>query len=158
VTSSEWLSIWNQHAHLLSLAALAMGLLALVRYRSLKRALPGLVAAAEQRTRRSEGERVAELEGRVKGLLEAHQSQWEEWKRQAREAARPIADVGRLDPDTAGNRLDRKHQVLALAQMGLGPRDISRKLRLPLGETELLLGIWENFKTSENQNGRARLQ
>lgn len=158
MTSSEWLAIWTQYAHLLSLAALGMGLVALIQYRSLKRALPGLVAAAEQRARRSEGERVAELEGRVKGLLEAHQSQWEEWKRHARETSRPLAEAVRVEPDAAGNRLDRKHQVLALAQMGMGPRDISRKLRLPLGETELLLGIWENFKTSEIQNGRARLQ
>jgi hypothetical protein len=47
-------------------------------------------------------------------------------------------------------RLEKKHRVISLAQMGFDSRDIARKLRLSRGETELLLGLSQRFAYSEN--------
>jgi hypothetical protein len=52
-----------------------------------------------------------------------------------------------------GSRLEKRHQVLALAQMGMDSRDISRKLRLSQGETELLLGLREGLALAGAQRG-----
>jgi hypothetical protein len=62
--------------------------------------------------------------------------------------------TGPARPDgPSGGRLDKRHQVMSLAQMGLDSRDISRKLRLSRSETELLLGLGECFRTTEAPNG-----
>jgi len=55
-----------------------------------------------------------------------------------------------LPEEAAENRLEKKHRVISLAQMGFDSRDIARKLRLSRGETELLLGLSQRFAYSEN--------
>ncbi|MFQ5738021.1 MAG: hypothetical protein ACE5JX_03335 [Acidobacteriota bacterium] len=43
--------------------------------------------------------------------------------------------------------LDRKHHVVSLAQQGLEPHDIARRLNMPRGETDLVLGLSKNFSS-----------
>jgi hypothetical protein len=42
------------------------------------------------------------------------------------------------DPDLP---LERRHQVLALARQGIGLEDIVKRLKAPVGETELILNL-----------------
>lgn len=51
--------------------------------------------------------------------------------------------------------LDKKHQVCSLARQGLAAEEISRKLNLYPGETELVLGL---TKFTEKNNARPSLQ
>lgn len=53
---------------------------------------------------------------------------------------------------SSGGRLDKRHQVMSLAHMGFDSKDIARKLRLSRGETELLLGLCEQFVTMETSH------
>lgn len=62
----------------------------------------------------------------------------------------PSANTGQTPGSPHGLRLEKKHQVVSLAQMGFNSRDISRKLRLCRGETELLLGLCGRFATGES--------
>jgi hypothetical protein len=57
-------------------------------------------------------------------------------------APAPAADA---TPKPSG--LDKKHYVVSLAQRGLGPMDISRRLKIYRGETELVLGLNKRFPT-----------
>lgn len=103
--------------------------------------------------------RLAEIENRIEALGQSQRTAWEEYRRDlaGRGLRWSLRSTRSVEPE-GGSRLDKKHQVVSLAQKGLDSRDISRKLRLPLGETELLLGLWENFAASGTQDGGDKLQ
>lgn len=52
------------------------------------------------------------------------------------------------------SRLEKKHQVVALAERGFGIDVISKKLKLYPGETQLFLGLCKYFRDSERRNER----
>jgi hypothetical protein len=54
--------------------------------------------------------------------------------------------------------LDKKHQVCSLARQGLATEEISRKLNLYRGETELVLGLRKYAARTEINNARTSLQ
>ena len=59
-------------------------------------------------------------------------------------------------PSTVG--LDKKHQICFLARQGLATDEISRKLNLYPGETELVLGLNEYGTRTENRSAQTSLQ
>ena len=65
---------------------------------------------------------------------------------------RSLSDATRVKK-ASSSPLDRKHQVVSLAQMGLDSKGISRRLRLSQGEAELLLGLKERYSAEiEDEN------
>jgi len=54
--------------------------------------------------------------------------------------------------------LDKKHQVCSLARQGLATEEISKKLNLYRGETELVLGLRNYSARTETDNARTSLQ
>lgn len=152
---TELVAIWSQVQPAVNLGLALLCLVLILEVGRGRRQARVLIAEAEQRLSQCLTGRTAELEGRFRGFIDAHQAQCDELGRQLREESARSGRI-RAEHDPA-SRLDKKHQVLSLAQMGLAPRDISQKLRLPLGETELLLGIWENFNSGETLHGRSRL-
>lgn len=147
-------STWTQYLLVINLALILLWLVQAFWILKSQRRIPAWARELEQRMGQALATRTAELEGRIQACLQAQQSQREELRRWVREESR--AAYPRPEPEPV-TRLDKRHQVYSLAQMGLDSRDISRKLRLPLGETELLLGIWENFNRAEKQHDRTRL-
>lgn len=147
-------STWTQYLLVINLALVLLGLAQAFWILKRQRRIPAWAQEIEQRMGQTLATRAAELEGRIQACLQMQQSQREELHRRLRDESRAAYPPPELQPLT---RLDKRHQVYSLAQMGLDPRDISRKLRLPLGETELLLGIRQNFNRAENQHGRTRL-
>jgi len=59
-------------------------------------------------------------------------------------------------PETVG--LDKKHQICVLARQGLATDEISSKLNLYRGETELVLGLSEYGARTEKQGAQTSLQ
>jgi len=91
-----------------------------------------------------------------KRITELEKSQREFFRsvdtRLSRLEMRSLSDATRFRP--SNSTLDRKHQVVSLAQMGLDVKKISRRLRMSQGETELLLGLKERYR-AERENDRA---
>jgi hypothetical protein len=54
--------------------------------------------------------------------------------------------------------LDKKHQVCSLARQGLATEEISKKLNLYRGETELVLGLRDYSARTEINDARTSLQ
>ena len=54
--------------------------------------------------------------------------------------------------------LDKKHQVCSLARQGLAAEEISRKLNLYRGETELVLGLRDYGARTEINDARTSMQ
>jgi len=54
--------------------------------------------------------------------------------------------------------LDKKHQVCSLARKGLATEEISKKLNLYMGETELVLGLKNFGARTELNDARTSLQ
>lgn len=144
-------STWLQYLVVVNLALMVLGLAQALWVAGRQRRTLAAAREIGQRVEQSLATRTAELEGRIQACLQIQQSLGEEMRRWLREESRTVY------PRQEVTRLDKRHQVYSLAQMGLDSRDISRKLRLPLGETELLLGIRENFNSAEQQHGRSRL-
>lgn len=59
-------------------------------------------------------------------------------------------------PSTLG--LDKKHQICFLARQGLATDEISKKLNLYRGETELVLGLRAYGTRSEKRSAQTNLQ
>jgi hypothetical protein len=68
---------------------------------------------------------------------------------------RAFSEAARLRQNSSP--LDRKHQVVTLAQRGLDSKGISQRLRLSRGEAELLLGLKEHY-SAESENDDRTLQ
>lgn len=80
------------------------------------------------------------LHARISTLEESHASALAELQRElARVRLREASPESRAKP--GGFNLDKKHHVVSLAQKGLDSEDISRRLRIYQGETELVLGL-----------------
>jgi hypothetical protein len=54
--------------------------------------------------------------------------------------------------------LDKKHHVVTLAQRGLNTADISKKLKIYQGETELVLGLKDYVANRETSHERNKMQ
>ncbi|MFB3901862.1 MAG: DUF6115 domain-containing protein [Acidobacteriota bacterium] len=89
------------------------------------------------------------LEKRLQASVQAAASSFPECSKEVHEELirklaqwemRKMASTERELTAKAG-RLEKKHQVLLLARSGLNNHEISNKLRLPRGETELLLDL-----------------
>lgn len=118
-----------------------------------ERQLTRTVQLMEARIRRSIELERSQLEGRFQGLCGEQKAAFEQL--QASLAEKELRSRARLESPQfgTGSRLEKRHQVLALAQMGMDSRDISRKLRLSRGETELLLGLREDLILAGAQRG-----
>jgi hypothetical protein len=110
-----------------------------------ERNLTRLVHLMEARIRRSAELEKTQLESRFQALGTEQKEAFERLR--AELAEHELRFRTRVDAPSSGigNRLEKRHQVLALARMGMDSRDISRKLRLSRGETELLLGLREDL-------------
>jgi phosphomevalonate kinase len=64
---------------------------------------------------------------------------------------RSFSDIAKSVRPSA-SPLDRKHQVVSLAQMGMDSKGISKRLRLSRGEAELLLSLKDRY-SAENEDG-----
>lgn len=122
-----------------------------------RRGLDNLLQTLDGRIRRfSETER-SELEFLLQRLAEEQRQNLDALRnRLVENELRQQAGLTRSDC-LSGGRLDKRHQVMSLAQMGFDSRDISRKLRLSRGETELLLGLCERFRNVETLDGERAL-
>lgn len=118
-----------------------------------RRGINGLLQTLDARIRRfGEAER-SELVVHLRRLGEEQRQSTEALKNHFLESELRRYTGSTHSDCPSGGRLDKRHQVMSLAQMGLDSRDISRKLRLSRGETELLLGLCERFRTMETPDG-----
>jgi hypothetical protein len=54
--------------------------------------------------------------------------------------------------------LERRHQVLALARQGVNTQDIAKRLKAPLGETELILNLRKYMGGESSPAGKTQKQ
>ncbi len=115
--------------------------------------LTRLVQLMEARIRRSVELEKSQLEARFHALNKERKEAFEQLR--AELAENELRSRTRVDVPSSGigNRLEKRHQILALARMGMDSRDISRKLRLNRGETELLLGLREDLVGAGTERG-----
>ncbi len=146
--------IWAAAGVFLAVHCLALCLASIAQRRNLVRRLQLL----EEGFHRAQAQERSNLEHRLRELGE-HQKESLEALRNGLAESRLRSHPGGLGPLEAapGTRLEKKHRVVSLAQMGFDSRDISRKLRLSRGETELLLGLSEHFASPENGHDRDSL-
>jgi len=132
---------------LLALAILTAGQVILFRVlrAGQERNLARLVHLMEARIRRSVELEKTQLESRFQALNTEQKEAFERLRAELAENELRIRTRADVPSSGIGNRLEKRHQVLVLAQMGMDSRDISRKLRLSRGETELLLGLREDL-------------
>ncbi len=122
-----------------------------------RRAAEQLFQRMEARIRALGDKERAELEARLERFREEQHRSFESFRiRLAEGELRKQIGSTRADCASVG-RLDKRHQVMSLAQMGFDSRDISRKLRLSRGETELLLGLCDRFMTAETPDATPAL-
>jgi hypothetical protein len=65
---------------------------------------------------------------------------------------------GSFGKTTRAFDLDKKHHVVTLAQRGLNTADISKKLKIYQGETELVLGLKDYVTNRETSHERNKMQ
>jgi hypothetical protein len=100
-------------------------------------------------------DRIRSLEEEMSALRSEQSDRWSEVRKTvARLEFRGGAGTERIQrPSMVG--LDKKHQVCSLARQGFATEEISKKLNLYPGETELVLGL---TKLTESRNARTSLQ
>ena len=103
------------------------------------------------------GERIRRLE---EDLASVRRGQREHWTELRQSVAR-LEFGGNKAPTRFGRAasvgLDKKHQVCFLARQGLATDEISRKLNLYPGETELVLGLRDFGARTEKQSAQTSL-
>lgn len=135
----------SELSNALSLPVVALGCAAGLLIQSLL-----WVVASRQKTRRFHRELMA-LEQKFREEQARLEKRLEETLESQNQVAGELrSDLSRLNrivlsapaaPPASRPPLDKKRYVMTLAQQGLGVEDISRRLKLHRGETELLLGL-----------------
>jgi len=125
---------------LLFVVGLEAGLIVALVVRQ-SRAFSKQMTLLEVRVRKGLEWQWSRIEERFGRLEEGSRTQWEELQRGWAERELRRAVSLRPQGEVASGRLEKRHKIQVLAEAGLTPREIARKLRLSLGETELLLGL-----------------
>jgi len=117
-----------------------------------------------RKTARALRETQRELQSRLdrleKELVSAQNEQRERWSEVRKTIARLEFKSGGVSEHTQRSTtfgLDKRHQVCALARQGLAAEEISKKLKLYRGETELLLGLRKYGSGTEKNDARTSL-
>jgi hypothetical protein len=97
-----------------------------------------------------------ELDGRFSALAQEQKESMGEVRRLVgRMELRRIS--GNFSKTTRAFDLDKKHHVVSLAQRGLDAADISKKLKIYQGETELVLGLKDYAANRESSHERNKM-
>lgn len=129
----------------------------LVLIRRLVRGSSSQLRAALQKLQDESRQTSDDLDEKIQNL---HKSQEESWSETRRALGR--IELRALPSATGeksrGNGLDKKHHIVSLAQRGVKPGDISKRLKVYPGETELVLGLTEYFSNLEMRHERSAVQ
>jgi len=140
--------------------AVALALIVVVQWglhrvasRRQKQELVQLACRLESRLKESGESEWGVVQARIKSFCEEQQEALDQLRLSLAETElrRRSGTIGQDSNSVA--RLDKRHQVLALAQMGFDSRDIAKKLRLSRGETELMLGLCGSIPEVGVQHG-----
>ena len=108
------------------------------RMQALERDLQRISAAVSE---------MAEIQTKAQIKLNAHIEEMEE----------RIMDLS-IPSEDSGLPLERRHQVLSLARQGVCLEDIARRLKAPVGETELILNLGKYMGVGNPQTSKSNKQ